>query len=71
MHPDPEMDELQRRVSTVVEEAVSKNQDAVRTFYDILRLAYKTRGEDLKESLATFVNPLRLRPPRLTEAWFC
>jgi radical SAM superfamily enzyme YgiQ (UPF0313 family) len=71
MHPDPEMDELQRRVSTIVEEAVTKNQDPVRTFYDILQLAYKTRGEDLKESLATFVNPLRLRPPRLTEAWFC
>jgi hypothetical protein len=70
-HPDPQMDELQRRVSTLVEEAVSRDQDTVRTFYDILQLAYQMRGEGLKESLATFVNPLRLRPPRLTEAWFC
>jgi radical SAM superfamily enzyme YgiQ (UPF0313 family) len=70
-HPDPQMDELQRRVSTLVEEAVSRNQDTVRTFYDILQLAYQMRGEGSKESLATFVNPLRWRPPRLTEAWFC
>src|SRR5215813_3004219 len=41
-HPDPNMDELHRRVSALVEEAASNNEDTRRTFYDILQLAYET-----------------------------
>jgi len=71
-HPDPNMDELQRRVSALVEQAVSVNQDTVQTFYDILQMAYAARGGIKEEPVITpYVNPLRLRPPRLTEAWFC
>jgi len=70
-HPDPNMDELQRRVSTRVEEAVSNNEHAVRTFYNILELAYQMRGGLRKNRPTEFPSPLLLRPPRLTEAWFC
>ena len=70
-HPDPNMDELHRRVSALVEEAASNNEDTRRTFYDILQLAYELRGGAKEKRLAQYANPLRLRPPRLTEAWFC
>jgi radical SAM superfamily enzyme YgiQ (UPF0313 family) len=70
-HPDPTMDELQRQVSGLVEKAVSVNQDTVETFYDILQLAYAVRGGVKERPIPQYANPLRLRPPRLTEAWFC
>jgi radical SAM superfamily enzyme YgiQ (UPF0313 family) len=70
-HPDKKMDELHRRVSALVEQAASNNEDAVRTFCDILELAYQMRGGVRKQRSAKFPSPLRLQPPRLTEAWFC
>src|SRR5215813_3296345 len=70
-HPDPIMDELHRRVSALVEGAASNNEDTRRTFYEILQLAYETSGEATEKRIAQYANPLRLRPPRLTEAWFC
>jgi len=69
-HPDSNMDDLHRRVSNLVEEAVSNHQDTVQTFYDILELAYAAHGESKQKRIAQHA-PLRLRPPRLTEAWFC
>ena len=70
-HPDSKMDELHRRVSALVEEAASNNEDPRQTFYDILQLAYEARTGGKEERIAQYANPLRLRPPRLTEAWFC
>jgi len=71
MHPDPRMDELHRRVSAIVEEAAHRNQDAVETFFRIRELSHSVRGDrsDVKPRLT--IDPARLRPPRLTEAWFC
>ncbi len=69
-HPDPQMDELHRQVTQIVEQAVQRNEDAATTFARICEAAYKTRGGDFVYSLPP-VEPLRLRPPRLTEAWFC
>jgi cytochrome P450 len=70
-HPDPRMDELHRRVSALVEQAAARNEDAAETFYTILELAQAVRGDALAGRLAPPVDPARLRPPRLTEAWFC
>ena len=70
-HPDPRMDELHRRVSALVEQAAGGNDDAGETFYTILELAHAVRGDALAGRLALQVDPARLRPPRLTEAWFC
>ena len=70
-HPDPQMDELHRQVTRVVEQAVRRNEDAAATFARICEAAYKTRGgADSIGPLPQF-EPSRLRPPRLTEAWFC
>ncbi|HKG22342.1 MAG TPA: CUAEP/CCAEP-tail radical SAM protein, partial [Blastocatellia bacterium] len=69
-HPDPVMDELHRRVSGLVEESVSRNEDPSAAFYRIRDLALAARGD----GGAPFRPALpadRLRPPRLSEAWFC
>ncbi|HSE35898.1 MAG TPA: CUAEP/CCAEP-tail radical SAM protein [Blastocatellia bacterium] len=70
-HPDPTMDELHKRVSALVEQAACRNEDAAETFYRILELARAVRGEALEGRLTPRIDPARLRPPRLTEAWFC
>jgi cytochrome P450 len=70
-HPDPQMDELHRRVIAIVEQAAVGNEDAAETFYTILELALTLRGDAPATRLGLPVDPARLRPPRLTEAWFC
>jgi radical SAM superfamily enzyme YgiQ (UPF0313 family) len=69
-HTDPQMDELHRQVSWIVERAVLHNEDAAATFAHICEAAYTMRGGDFIKPLPQAA-PLRLRPPRLTEAWFC
>lgn len=70
-HPDPRMDALHAQVSALVEKAAGSNEDAADTFFKIRELAYSLRGDDRPARDARSLNPLRLRPPRLTEAWFC
>jgi hypothetical protein len=70
-HPDPGMDDLHKRVSALLEQAACRSEDAAETFYTILELAHTVRGEAVEERLAARIDPMRLRPPRLTEAWFC
>jgi len=70
-HPDPLMDELHRRVSALVEEGAGPNKDPAETFHTILEMAHAARGDSPAGRLGPPVDPARLRPPRLTEAWFC
>jgi hypothetical protein len=70
-HEDPRMDELHRRVSALVEQAVGRNEDSAVTFYRIRELAYGCRGDREPVRTTPGVTPIRSRPPRLTEAWFC
>ena len=42
-HPDPAMDELHRKVTRLVEQAVSRKQDAAETFYTVREMARATR----------------------------
>jgi hypothetical protein len=70
-HPDSRMDELHAQVTRIVEQAVSRNEDARVTFHRILDAAYRARGDEARILPAPEIAPLRLRPPRLTEAWFC
>jgi radical SAM superfamily enzyme YgiQ (UPF0313 family) len=70
-HPDPRMDELHRRVSGLVEEAARRDEDSAMTFYRVRELARETGGDKRAARAAPAISPLRLRPPRLTEAWFC
>jgi len=70
-HEDERLDVLQREVARIVERAAVEAEDSIAVFRSIKRLAYKVRGDD--DSLIDKISfePLRLRPPRLTEAWFC
>jgi len=70
-HPDPQMDELHRQVSALIEIAASRNEDASKTFYDVYELAQASGSDESAVKLQTKIDPSRLRPPRLTEAWFC
>jgi radical SAM superfamily enzyme YgiQ (UPF0313 family) len=71
-HPDRRLDELQKQVAAVVEEAAQSNEDAMQTFYRISDLAYAMRGADPPPgNRRRQIDPLRSRPPRLSEAWFC
>jgi radical SAM superfamily enzyme YgiQ (UPF0313 family) len=70
-HPDPKMDELHRKVTRLVEAAVSRNEDAIDTFYRIRELASLVRGDMVTHQVAPDISHFRARPPRLTEAWFC
>ncbi len=70
-HPDPAMDHLHQKVTRLVEQAVSRNEDAMVTFYCIRELASAARGDVIARRVAPDISHLRARPPRLTEAWFC
>ena len=70
-HLDRRMDELHRSVSELVEQAVGIDEDAALTFYKIRDLAYEARdGAEPRPGIPE-IQTSRLRPPRLTEAWFC
>jgi radical SAM superfamily enzyme YgiQ (UPF0313 family) len=70
-HSDPRLDELQRQVSMLVEQDVSKNVDLTATFYKIRNLVCKIAGIDMCEKEISGLSTPEFRPPRLTEAWFC
>jgi radical SAM superfamily enzyme YgiQ (UPF0313 family) len=69
-HPDARMDELQKGVAREIEFAARRDEDGAETFYRVRRMAYAMRGREQPLAGKDF-SPLRLRPPRLTEAWFC
>jgi radical SAM superfamily enzyme YgiQ (UPF0313 family) len=69
-HPDPRMDELHARVSTLVERASETGEDPVVTFARIRDLV----GSMGEAPTSIFRRPApadRVRAPRLTEPWFC
>src|SRR5437868_7966182 len=45
-HPDPHMDDLQRQVASLVEQAQRLQADPIETFFHIKALALATNGQD-------------------------
>jgi radical SAM superfamily enzyme YgiQ (UPF0313 family) len=70
-HPDPRMDELQRSVSRIVEEAARRGEEAAITFEHLWHLAAGTAGHPLPEWGARHRDVNGPKPPRMTEPWFC
>jgi radical SAM superfamily enzyme YgiQ (UPF0313 family) len=66
-HPDPRMDQLQKNVAKVVEEAAENEEDEATTFYRIKELAEGRQPVGVVCSLPED----RQRAPRMTESWFC
>jgi len=69
-HPDPRVDVLQRQVARVAEEAASSSEDPATTFDGIKKL---TLGAIFGRRAVAQPRYRRrsVRPPQLTEAWFC
>ena len=70
-HPDARMDKLHQEALTFVEDAAARQEDAAATFARIRELAADIlERPDQSQPKAVFA-PDRIRPPRLTESWFC
>jgi radical SAM superfamily enzyme YgiQ (UPF0313 family) len=69
-HPDPRMDDLHRAVAATVEQAARVTEDPGVTFDRVRRLAETGAGREPTAMAAGFA-PERVRPPRLSEPWFC
>jgi radical SAM superfamily enzyme YgiQ (UPF0313 family) len=69
-HPDPRIDELQRRIARISEEATSCEADPFDTFDAIRDVTYRLADQEPPD---TPERPRRRwrRPPRLSESWFC
>jgi hypothetical protein len=70
-HPDPRMDDLQRDITTIVEEAQRAREEPIETFFRVKRLALKAAGQDLDVSQSIADYGKRKVLPHLTETWFC
>jgi radical SAM superfamily enzyme YgiQ (UPF0313 family) len=70
-HPDTRMDRLQEAVAALVAEAAPRGEDAAVTFDRIRRLSDEARGAAVHSPVVARLAPDRIRPPRLTEPWFC
>jgi len=70
-HPDPRMDQLQRDVAVLVEQAEEVHAHATETFFHIKELAYAAAGQRLDISRAIEDYGTVKVVPHLTEAWFC
>ena len=70
-HPDVRMDKLHEEALILAEDAEARQEDAAVTFARIRELAADVlERPDQAQPKATFA-PDRIRPPRLTESWFC
>jgi radical SAM superfamily enzyme YgiQ (UPF0313 family) len=70
-HPDPRMDALQAEVARIVEAAAEAHADEAVTFDRVRAVAAATAGALSWSLPAGRTHPERVRPPRLTEPWFC
>ncbi len=70
-HPDPRMDELQRKIAQQVEQAESSQTSSVETFLRVKALVSAMQGSrvSLFKGLRSYGTPKVL--PHLTESWFC
>jgi radical SAM superfamily enzyme YgiQ (UPF0313 family) len=64
-HPDPDMDRLQKAAADLVEDGLARGRSNHALFHDLAGLARDGIG-GIEMGVASAV-----RPPRLTEAWFC
>ena len=66
-HPDPRMDQLQKRLNALVEKDVQAGVDPATTFYKVWSVA---AGRE-PTTVAPPMPADRERAPRLSEPWFC
>ncbi|MCI0547342.1 MAG: CUAEP/CCAEP-tail radical SAM protein [Candidatus Rokubacteria bacterium] len=70
-HPDPRMDRLQAEVGAVVARGAEEGADSAVTFDRVRALADGIAGATAHSPLAARLARDRVRPPHLSEPWFC
>ena len=70
-HPDPRMGALQAEVARVVGTAAEAHADDAVTFDQVRALTDAAVGAPTRQLPAARSRSDRVRPPRLTEPWFC
>jgi radical SAM superfamily enzyme YgiQ (UPF0313 family) len=70
-HPDPRMDALQAEVARLVAAAAESHADDAETFERVRTLADRAAGAATPRVRGAPIHLDRVRPPRLTEPWFC
>ena len=70
-HPQAAMDSLHASVSALISAAADRAEDPALTFVGVRRLADEAAGRPARPSGAALLSPDRVRPPHLTEPWFC
>ena len=70
-HPDPRMDRLHGETLAIAEEAAENDEDPALTFGRIRGAAAAILDRPDRAGSPPSLAPDRLRPPRLTESWFC
>ena len=70
-HPDPRMDRLHGETLAIAEEAAENDEDPALTFGRIRGAAAAILERPDRAGSPPSLAPDRLRPPRLTESWFC
>ena len=68
-HPDPRVERLAEEVAGVVAAGAERNEDAALTFDRVRGVAAAAAGAQAPPPLGLPAN--RIRPPKLTEPWFC
>ena len=72
-HPDPRMDILYQTVVHTIEHDTKSEIDPFLTFHRLKTIAYQAAGLSSPDVSGTFTrrNPNHIKPPRMTEPWFC
>lgn len=68
-HQNPQVDELQRKIAAIAEQADVENRCPYETFEAIRTSAYEAAGREPPN--APVRRGSRSSPPKLTESWFC
>lgn len=70
-HTDPRMDELQRKVAALVDQAESNRADPILTFFQVKALAVAMQGQRFSTFKAFRQYGAAKNVPHLSESWFC
>ena len=70
-HRDSRMDQLQRDISSAVEQAAKAGEDPRATFTRLRTMAARLAGRDTTSLQRPSPRSPQRRPPRMSEPWFC
>jgi hypothetical protein len=68
---DPSIDELQRRLGSLVEAATASGEPAGATFLEVYRVVMEAAGHRTSPPAGLIEAGSTKGRPRLTEPWFC